>query len=189
MSAVGFLDSDGGIGETLVSESALRTRIAELGAQITADYEGRRPLLVCVLRGAYAFMTDLSRAIDLAVEIDFIAVSSYGSSTSTSGVVRLVKDLEQDIAGRDVILIEDIVDSGLTLRYLRRNLEARNPASLTVCSLLARNRSDLEALGVTYCGFSIGDEFIIGYGLDVDQRYRNLSYLAIYDQANDPLAG
>ena len=185
---MGFLDSDGGIGRTLISETDLQRRIAQLGAEITADYAGRRPLLVCVLRGAYAFMTDLSRKIDLPLEIDFIAVSSYGSSTSTSGVVRLVKDLEQDIAGRDVILIEDIVDSGLTLRYLRRNFEARGPATFEVCSLLARERSDLDALGVTYCGFSIGDEFVIGYGLDVDQRYRNLGHLAIYDPANDPLA-
>ena len=185
---MGFMDSDGGIGATLFSEDEIESRIKELGAEITADYQGRRPLLVCVLRGAYAFTTDLSRCIDLPVEVDFIAVSSYGSATSTSGVVRLVKDLEQDIADRDVLLIEDIVDSGLTLRYLRRTLQARLPASLEVCSLLARDRSDLSGIGVKYCGFSIGDDFIVGYGLDVDQRYRNLRHLAVYDRANDPLA-
>jgi hypoxanthine phosphoribosyltransferase len=184
-----FRTDDGGIGEILVTRDELAGRIAELGAQLTEDYAGRRPLLVCVLRGAYVFLTDLARACDLPVEIDFMAVSSYGNSSRTSGVVRLVKDLDQDIAGRDVILVEDIVDTGLTLRYLRRNLEARRPASLEVVTLLARRTADLERLGVKYVGFEMGDEFVIGYGLDVDQRYRNLDILARYDRENDPLGG
>jgi hypoxanthine phosphoribosyltransferase len=175
------LESDPCIGDVLLSEQQLAERIAELGSQLTVDYAGRAPLLVCVLRGAYAFLTDLARSIDLAVEIDFIAVSSYGSSTRTSGVVRLVKDLEVDLTGRHVILIEDIVDTGLTLRYLRRSLEARGPASLEVCALLARESADLEGLGVRYVGFTIPGDFVIGYGLDVGERYRNLRYLAVYD--------
>jgi len=186
---VARLSADGGIGEVLLSAATLSERIAELGAELTRDYEGRSPMLVCVLKGAYVFVTDLARQIDLSTEIDFIAVSSYGNSTRTSGVVRLVKDLDADIAGRHVILIEDIVDSGLTLKYLRRNLEARNPASLEVCALLARERSDLDALGVKYWGFRVADDFVIGYGLDVDQRYRNLPFIANYLPAGDPAAG
>lgn len=185
---MGRLSEDGGIGEVIVGREELAGRVADLGAEITEAYAGRRPLLVCVLKGAYVFATDLARAIDLPVEIDFIALSSYGNSTQTSGVVRLVKDLDNDIGGRDVILVEDIVDSGLTLRYLRRSLEARNPSSLEVVALLARERADLEALAVRWCGFRIPDDFVIGYGLDVDQRYRNLDFLARYDAANDPAA-
>ncbi len=184
-----FRTDDGGIGEILVDRDELAQRVAQLGKEITADYAGRRPLLVGVLRGAYVFLTDLARAIDLPVEIDFMAVSSYGNSSQTSGVVRTIKDLDQDIAGRDVLLIEDIVDTGLTLRYLRRSLEARNPASLEVASLLARETADLDRLKVKYVGFRIGPDFVIGYGLDVDQRYRNLDVIARYDQANDPLGG
>jgi len=175
-----FFQADPDIGELLYSAEAIAARVAELGAEITRDYEGRAPLLVCVLKGAYVFLTDLAREIDLPVELDFIAVSSYGSSTRTSGVVRLVKDLDLDIAGRDVILVEDIVDSGLTMRYLRRNLESRNPASLEVCSLLARETADTEGLRVKYVGFSIPEDWVIGYGLDVAQRYRNLPYIAFY---------
>lgn len=170
--------ADEHIGEVLFSAERITARVAELGREISDDYRGRAPLLVCVLKGAYVFLTDLARAIDLPIEIDFIAVSSYGSSTQTSGVVRLVKDLDLDIAGRDVILVEDIVDSGLTMRYLRRNLESRNPASLEVCSLLARETADLEALGVRYVGFTLPGDFVIGYGLDAGQQYRNLPYLA-----------
>ena len=177
-----FLQGDGGIGEILVTREQLEERVRELGARITEDYAGRRPLLVCILRGAYVFLTDLARAIDLPVEIDFMAVSSYGNSSRTSGTVRLVKDLDQDIADRDVILVEDIVDTGLTLRYLRRSLEARRPASLEVATLLARETADLEKLRVRYVGFEIGSEFVIGYGLDVDQRYRNLDYVAALAQ-------
>lgn len=176
-----FAENDPDVGEVLLTAEQIRTRIAELGAELTETYRGRTPLLVCVLKGSYVFVADLARAIDLPVELDFIAVSSYGSSTRTSGVVRLVKDLDSDIAGRDVILIEDIVDSGLTLRYLRRNLEARNPASLAVCTLIARESADIESLDVGYVGFTIEDEdWLVGYGLDVGQRYRNLDHLAKY---------
>jgi hypoxanthine phosphoribosyltransferase len=175
------LDADPCIGPVLLSEEQLARRISELGRELTADYAGKAPLLVCVLRGAYVFLTDLAREVDLPVEIDFIAVSSYGATTRTSGVVRLVKDLDVDLHGRDVILVEDIVDTGLTLRYLRRSLEARNPASLEVCALLARESADLEGLGVRYVGFTIPGDFVIGYGLDVAERYRNLRYIAVYD--------
>src|SRR3954452_12393887 len=184
-----FRSDDGGIGDVLIGRDELEQRVAALGKQLTEDYAGRQPLLICILRGAYVFFTDLARAIDLPVEIDFMAVSSYGNSSRTSGTVRLVKDLDQDIAGRDVLLIEDIVDTGLTLRYLRRSLQARRPASLEVVTLLARESADLERLGVQYVGFEIGSDFVIGYGLDVDQRYRNLEMIARYDQAKDPLAG
>lgn len=177
--------ADERVGRTILTEEQIATRIAELGAQLTEDYAGRRPLLVCVLRGAYAFLTDLARAVDLPVEIDFIAVSSYGSSTRTSGVVRLVKDLDVEITDRDVILVEDIVDTGLTLRYLRRSLEARGPASLEVCSLLARESADLDGLGVRYVGFTIPGDFVVGYGLDAAERYRNLRYLAVYEPDGD----
>jgi len=178
---VSFADHDPDVGEILLTSEQIQARVAELGAELSEVYAGRNPLLVCVLKGSYVFVADLARAMDLPVELDFIAVSSYGSSTRTSGVVRLVKDLDSDIAGRDVLLIEDIVDSGLTLRYLRRNLEARNPASLSVCTLVARESADLVALDVGYVGFTIADEdWLIGYGLDVGQRYRNLDHLAKY---------
>jgi len=176
-----FAEHDPDVGEVLLTAEQIQARIAELGAQLTEVYRDRTPLLVCVLKGSYVFVADLARAIDLPVELDFIAVSSYGSSTRTSGVVRLVKDLDSDIAGRDVVLIEDIVDSGLTLRYLRRNLEARSPRSLAVCTLIARQSADIESLDVGYVGFTIADEdWLVGYGLDVGQRYRNLGYLAKY---------
>ena len=179
------LTSDPSVGRILLTEQQLTERIREIGAELTEDYAERRPLLVCVLRGAYAFLTDLAFAIDLPVEIDFIAVSSYGSSTRTSGVVRLVKDLDVDLTGRDVILVEDIVDTGLTLRYLRRSLEARGPASLEVCTLLARESADLEGLGVRYVGFTIPGDFVVGYGLDAAEKYRNLRYLAVYEPDED----
>ncbi len=175
------IDQDSHIGEVVLSEEQILTRIAELGADLSRDYAGEAPLFVCVLRGAYVFLTDLAREVNLPVEIDFIAVSSYGASTRTSGVVRLVKDLDVDLSGRHVILIEDIVDTGLTLRYLRRSLEARNPASLEVCALLARETADVDALGVRYVGFRIPGDFVIGYGLDVAERYRNLRYIALYE--------
>ena len=172
----GRFDAD----DILLSEQELQTRIAELGAEITRDYAGRAPLLVGVLKGAFVFMADLSRAIDLPVEFDFMAVSSYGNSTKTSGVVRIVKDLEIDLAGRDVIVVEDIIDSGLTLSYLRRNLESRGPASLEVCALLVRAGRQPSDLGLKYVGFEIPPDFVIGYGLDVAERYRNLPFLGRY---------
>lgn len=179
------LTADASVGHILLTEDQIMRRIREMGAQMTEDYAGARPLLVCVLRGAYAFMTELAFAIDLPVEIDFIAVSSYGSSTRTSGVVRLVKDLDVDLTGRDVVLVEDIVDTGLTLRYLRRSLEARGPASLEVCTLLARESADLDGLGVRYVGFTIPGDFVVGFGLDAAERYRNLRYLAVYEPEDE----
>jgi hypoxanthine phosphoribosyltransferase len=170
----------GELGEVIVGADELQARIAELGKEITADYEGRPPLLVCVLKGALMFMADLSRAIDLPVEFDFMAVSSYGSATKSSGVVRIVKDLDLDLAGRHVLLVEDIVDSGLTLAYLRRNLLSRNPASLEVCALLVREGAATEDLALRYTGFDIPPDFVVGYGLDVDERYRNLPYVCRY---------
>ncbi len=166
-------------GEVLVSAEALQTRIAELGAQITEDYRDDPPLLICVLKGAFLFLADLSRAIDLPVEFDFMAVSSYGSSTKSSGVVRIVKDLDLDLSGRHVVLVEDIVDSGLTLSFLRRNLEARNPASLAVCALLVREES--EAPDLRYVGFRVPSLFVVGYGLDVAEKYRNLPYICAWE--------
>ena len=166
--------------DVLLTEQQLQDRIAELGAEITRDYAGKAPLLICVLKGAFVFMADLARAVDLPLEFDFMAVSSYGNSTKTSGVVRIVKDLEIDLAGRDVIVVEDIIDSGLTLSYLRRNLESRGPASLEVCALLVRAGRQAGDLGLRYVGFEIPPDFVIGYGLDVAERHRNLPYLARY---------
>ncbi len=171
-------------GRTLVSAEQLAERVAQLGAEITVDYAGRSPLLVGVLKGAFMFMSDLSRVIDLPVEFDFMAVSSYGHSTRSSGVVRIVKDLDLDLVGRDVILVEDIVDSGLTLNYLRRNLLARNPASLEVCALLVREDHSVDESILRYEGFRIPGEFVVGYGLDVDQRYRNLPDIRVVEQAS-----
>lgn len=163
-----------------MSEAELQQRVAELGAAITEDYAGRAPLLVGVLKGACFFLADLARAIRLPVELDFMAVSSYGSATTTSGVVRIVKDLDADLTGRHVLLVEDIVDSGLTLSFLRRNLAARNPASLEVVALLVKEGLQSVELELAYEGFQIPPEFVIGYGLDVAEKYRNLPYLATY---------
>lgn len=171
---------DPNLGEVIVSSDDLTRRVAELGRQITADYSGRSPLLVGVLKGAFMFMADLARAIDLPVEFDFMAVASYGSSTRTSGVVRIVKDLDLDLTGRHVIVVEDIIDSGLTLSYLRRNLAARNPASLEVCALLVKEGLQREDPDLRYVGFRIPPAFVVGYGLDVDDRYRNLPYVCVY---------
>lgn len=173
-------NGDPNLGREVVTADALRTRVAELGAQITADYAGRAPLLVGVLKGAFMFMSDLSRAIDLPVEFDFMAVSSYGSATRTSGVVRIIKDLDLDLTGRDVIVVEDIVDSGLTLNYLRRNLAARGPASLEVCALLLREGLQKTDTDLKYIGFTIPPAFVVGYGLDVAERYRNLDAIVEY---------
>jgi hypoxanthine phosphoribosyltransferase len=172
------------IGRVVVSEDELHDRIAELGKEITSDYAGRPPLLVGVLKGAFVFMSDLSRAIDLPVEFDFMAVSSYGSATRSSGVVRIIKDLDLDLGGRDVIIVEDIVDSGLTLAYLRKNLAARDPASLEVCALLVKEGLQRVELDLKYVGFRIPPEFVLGYGLDIDERYRNLPFVAQYTGAD-----
>lgn len=173
------------VGEILISDEQIQARVAELGAAITEEHAGQAPLLVCVLKGAFIFMSDLSRHIRLPVEFDFMAVSSYGSATKSSGVVRIVKDLDLDLTGRHVILVEDIIDSGLTLSYLRKNLLARNPASLEVVALLARDGADLEGLDVRHVGFQIPHEFVIGYGLDVAERYRNLPYIGVYTGDED----
>jgi hypoxanthine phosphoribosyltransferase len=173
------------LGRIVVSEADLQAKVRELGARITADYHGRAPLLVGVLKGACIFLSDLARAIDLPVEFDFMAVSSYGSATRTSGVVRIVKDLDSDLTGRDVIIVEDIVDSGLTLGYLRRNLAARHPASLAVCALIVKELPHPSDIDLAYEGFRIAPEFVVGYGLDVAERYRNLPYIAIYDPPGD----
>jgi hypoxanthine phosphoribosyltransferase len=162
------------VGRVIVSEADLHARITELGRQITADYAGRAPLLVGVLKGAFMFMSDLSRAIALPVEVDFMAVSSYGSATRTSGVVRIVKDLDVDLVDRHVLVVEDIVDSGLTLNYLQRYLMARSPASLEVCALLVKDGQQRTKTDLRYVGFHIPPEFVVGYGLDVDERLRNL---------------
>src|SRR5579863_4229123 len=162
------------LGPVVVSEEQVRSRVAELGGQITRDYEGRPPLLVCVLKGAVNYVSDLMRAIELPVEVDFMAVSSYGAATKTSGVVRIVKDLDVDLAGRDVLIVEDVVDSGLTLNYLRQYLGARRPASLEVCALLLKAGEQRVTQELKYVGFTIGSVFVVGYGLDVNERYRNL---------------
>lgn len=163
------------LGRVLIPKEKISERVAQLGAQITRDYAGRAPLLVGVLKGAVMFMSDLARAIDLPVELDFMAVSSYGAATKTSGIVRIVKDLDLDLGGRDVIIVEDIVDSGLTLSYLRKGLLARQPASLEICALLVKRGQQRAQMDVSYVGFEIPAEFVVGYGLDVAERLRNLS--------------
>ena len=159
---------------------ALQQRISELGKDITSDYAEHPPLLVGVLKGAFMFMSDLARAIDLPVEFDFMAVSSYGSATRTSGVVRIVKDLDLDLTGRHVLIVEDIVDSGLTLQYLRKNLRSRGPASLEVCALLVKEGLQKGDPDLKYVGFRIPPDFVVGYGLDVAEKFRNLPYIAEY---------
>jgi hypoxanthine phosphoribosyltransferase len=177
---------DPAMGEVVVSAEQIRARIQDLGARISADYQGRPPLLVGVLKGAFVFMSDLARAISLPVEFDFMAVASYGSSTRTSGVVRIVKDLDTDLAGRHVLVVEDIIDSGLTLAFLLRNLAARHPASLAVCALLAKDAAMLVP-ELVYVGFRIPGDFVVGYGLDMAERYRNLASIRRYAGAvNQP---
>jgi hypoxanthine phosphoribosyltransferase len=165
-------------GEILVPSEALQRRVRELGAEISRDYEGRELLLVCVLKGAVLFLSDLMRAITVPCEVDFMAVASYGDSTDSSGVVRILKDLDAPIEGRDVLIVEDIVDSGLTLQYLMRSLRARNPRSLEVCALLTKPARRKAEVGAKYVGFEIENRFVIGYGLDHAEKYRNLPYVA-----------
>ncbi|MCU0258717.1 MAG: hypoxanthine phosphoribosyltransferase [Solirubrobacteraceae bacterium] len=166
------------IGEILVQPDQLKERVRALGRQISADYEGRDLLLVGVLKGAMFFLADLMRNIDGACEVDFMAVASYGSATDSSGVVRILKDLDTPIEGRDVLIVEDIVDSGLTLQYLLRNLGARDPASLEVCALLTKPERRKAEVPIRYTGFEIPNRFAIGYGLDHAERWRNLPYVA-----------
>jgi hypoxanthine phosphoribosyltransferase len=168
---------DPALGRVVKTADEIAARIKELGAEITRDYADRPPLLVCVLKGAFVFLADLVREIRLPLEVDFMAVSSYGASTRSSGVVRIVKDLDIDLNGRHVVLVEDIVDSGLTLNYLSRNLLARAPASLEVCALFVRQGNQKTALQLRYVGFEIPPSFVLGYGLDVAERFRNLPYV------------
>ncbi|HEV7561903.1 MAG TPA: hypoxanthine phosphoribosyltransferase [Solirubrobacterales bacterium] len=170
--------TDPAIGETLVSKEDLQRRIVELGREVSRDYAGRDLVMVGVLKGAVLFLADLMRNIDVPCEIDFMAVSSYGSQTDSSGVVRILKDLDAPIEDRHVLIVEDIIDSGLTLQYLMRNLNARRPASLEVCALLTKPERLRVDLSPKYVGFEIPNRFAIGYGLDHAQRYRNLDYVA-----------
>lgn len=171
------------IEEVLITQKQLQKKVEELGRQITRDYEGRTMLLLCVLKGALMFMADLARAIDLPLEMDFMVVSSYGSATESSGVVRIVKDLEKPIAGKDVLLVEDIVDSGLTLHYLLDVLRTRSPASLRVCTLIDKVKERDKIVTPDYMGFQVADRFVVGYGLDYAQHYRNLPYIGILKPA------
>ena len=171
------------VGPVLVDADRLASRVAELGAAITEDYAEEPPLLVAVLKGAMLFMSDLCRAIALPVDVDFMAVSSYGSATKTSGVVRIVKDLDSELEGRHVVVVEDIIDSGLTLNYLRRYLTARQPKSVEICALLVKEGEQRVDLDLRYIGFTIPPEFVVGYGLDVAERYRNLRGVHLYKGA------
>jgi hypoxanthine phosphoribosyltransferase len=173
------MDDPAGVGEILVQRDELAHRVRELAGEISRDYAGRELLLVGVLKGAVFFLSDLMRHLDADCELDFMAVSSYGSATDSSGVVRILKDLDISIEGRDVLIVEDIVDSGLTLSYLMRTLQARDPASLEVCALLTKPERRKVDLPIRYVGFEIPNRFAIGYGLDHLERYRNLPFVAV----------
>jgi hypoxanthine phosphoribosyltransferase len=170
------------VGEILIDEETLAARVAELGAEVSSDYQGRDLLLIGVLKGAVFFMADLMRHLTVPCEVDFMAISSYGDSTDSSGIVRILKDLDINIEGRDVLVVEDIIDSGLTLSYLMRNLESREPASLEVCALLTKPARREIDVPVRYVGFEIPNRFVVGYGLDFAERYRNLPYVAVLSQ-------
>ena len=172
--------------EVLIDETALQSRIAELGEEISSDYAGRDLLLIGVLKGAVFFMADLMRRLSVPCEIDFMAISSYGAATDSSGVVRILKDLDINIEERHVLVVEDIIDSGLTLSYLMRNLEARNPASLEICALMTKPDRREVHVDVRYVGFEIPNRFVIGYGLDFAERYRNLPYVGVLDSGLIP---
>ncbi len=167
------------IESVLISEEELQQRIKELGQQIARDYAGRNLLLLGVLKGAVVFLVDLAKAIDLPLQMDFMAVSSYGASTQSSGVVRILKDLDSAVDGRDILVVEDIIDTGLTLRYILDNLAMRNPASVKVCALLLKERPREEGIGADYVGFRIPNKFVVGYGLDYAELYRNLPYIGV----------
>ena len=172
------MSADPAIGDVLIDEAHLQRRVRELGRQISEDYAGRRPVLVGILRGSIVFLADLMRAISIPVTLDLLAISSYVGRDS-SGVVRLLKDLDHSIDGKDVLLVEDVIDTGLTLSYVLRVLRTRNPASLEVCTLLNRPRRRLVDQPLKYVGFDVPDAFVIGYGLDFNQRYRNLDHIAL----------
>ena len=169
-------------GRVLVSEEEIADKLKELGARITEDYRDKDLLVVGVLKGAFIVMADLARHIHLPIEFDFMAVSSYGAATKTSGVVRILKDLDQEIAGRHVLIVEDIIDSGLTLNYLLKSLSVRKPASIEVATLLLKEGIQRVPIDVKYVAFSIGPEFVVGYGLDYDQKYRNVPYIGVLDE-------
>jgi len=180
---VNTTELESAVSEVLIDDETLQRRVAELGEEVSADYAGRDLLLVGVLKGAVFFMSDLMRNLTIPCEIDFMAISSYGDSTDSSGVVRILKDLDINIDGRDVLVVEDIIDSGLTLSYLMRNLEAREPASLAVCALMTKPERREIDVPVRYVGFEIPNRFVIGYGLDFAERYRNLPYVGVLDPA------
>lgn len=173
------VDVHSDVESVLLSEQQIAARVRELGTQIAADYGGRELLCVGVLKGASVFLVDLVRAIDLPLALDFIAVSSYGTSTRSSGVVRILKDLDQPVEGRHLLLVEDVIDTGLTLRYILENLSTRQPASLKVCGLLSKKRRRVTDVQADYVGFEIPDRFVVGYGLDYAERYRNLPYIGV----------
>jgi hypoxanthine phosphoribosyltransferase len=170
------------VGEVIVTPDELQRRVTELAEEISQDYAGRELFMMGVLKGAVFFVADLIRQVDLPCELDFMAVSSYGSLTDSSGVVRILKDLDAPIEGRDVLIVEDVVDSGLTLGYLLRSLKSRNPRSLEVCALLVKPHQRRVELPIRYVGFEIPNRFVVGYGLDLDQRYRNLPYVAAVEE-------
>lgn len=167
------------IKEILISEDALQAKVAELGAKITKEYKGKDLLLVCVLKGAVIFVSDLMRKIELPLNIDFMAISSYGTNTQSSGVVRILKDLNSSIENRHVLIVEDIIDSGLTLSYLVDNLKSRGPASVEICTILDKPERRTTDLEIKYTGFQVPDAFVVGYGLDFAEKYRNLPYIAV----------
>lgn len=167
------------IGEVLLSEEQIQRKVDQLGSMLKTNYGGENPLVICVLKGALMFVADLTRAMDCPLGVDFMAVSSYGASTQTSGVVRILKDLETDIQDRHVLIAEDIIDSGLTLNYLLNNLRSRKPASLKICTLLDKPSRRQVEIRPDYCGFEIADKFVVGYGLDYNQKYRNLPYIGV----------
>lgn len=168
-------------GRPIVTQEEMRARIRELGKQITADYSGKDFVLVGVLKGAYAFYADLARAIRIPMRVDFIVVTSYGSKAKTSGKVKMVTELTEDIKGKDVLLVEDIVDSGLTIQYLVKQLSKRKPRSVKICTLLSKPERRTVDVPLAYIGFNIPDKYVVGYGLDYQQKYRNLPYLAVLD--------
>jgi len=171
------------VGNILLTKQQIKTRIKELADDISKDYPGKKPLLIGILKGAAIFLSDLAREIKADIEVDYMAVSSYGATTKTSGVVRILKDLDEDIQGRHVIIIEDIIDSGLTLSYLIKNLESRAPASLEICSLLRKKDTQKLSIDVKYQGFSIENIFVVGFGLDYQQEYRNLKDIRVLENA------
>jgi len=171
----------GEISKVLITEEEIQARVAELGAQISADYGDRDPLLICVLKGGYVFLADLTRRLTIRHSVDFMAISSYGNSTETTGVVQILKDLDRDITGRDILIVEDIIDTGHTLAYLLENLRVRQPASIHICTLLSKPSRREVNLHIDYTGFEVPNEFVIGYGLDYAEHYRGLRFIGVLD--------